>query len=318
MPAKPFLDRKPDCVAPHSSALPLLRVRIEYAALNFRDFVTASGLFGAIPAGHVPGNEGAGIVLASEHPGFSAGDRVFVNGHGLGETLVGTMAGDVQVPAAAACLVPDEMTTLQAATAGVAALAAFAAQSVMGVGAQGLPVGISLAVTGAMGGTGRLAATYFARSGYRVTAITRDPAQADVLAELGVASVVGVPDAAALSEDTFGPETFDAAFDVTGGLVNWLCRHMRTDGTLALVGISAGYKVQINVLAVILRRLRLMGVKAGFGAEEKMEALRAVSKVLQPGDYERIASLAQPQDVARLLRGFGEGAGRGRIVVGLR
>ncbi|WP_429932869.1 hypothetical protein [Agrobacterium vitis] len=153
-----------------------------------------------------------------------------------------------------------------------------------------------MAVTGAMGETGRFADTYFARSGHKVPTMARDSARADVPSELGVASVRGVPNAAALSADTFGAEIFDAAFNVTGGLVSWLGRHLRTGGTLALV----------------------IGVNAGLRAVENMQALNAVSKVLLPGDYDRITNLGQPQDVTRPLLGFGEGSGRGRILAGLR
>ncbi len=304
-------------VATDRDALPSLRVKIDYAALNFRDFITASGMFGSVPPGYVPGNEGAGIVLASDDPAFQTGDRVFVSGHGLGEKLGGTTAGELDVPIAAACPLPDGMTTWQAATLGVAALVAVAAGQAMTSGRNALQGGTSVAVTGAMGGTGRVAAAYFARSGQLVTAFTRDPALANVLADLGCAEVLGLPDASALAADAFGPERFAAALDVTGTLVNWLIRHMQTDGTLALVGFSAGRTVQLNAIAVILRRLRLVGVNAGLGAAEKTRALDAVSKVLQPGDYDRLARLVQPQDVGRVLRQFGQGAGQGRIVVAL-
>ncbi|NSZ19217.1 hypothetical protein [Agrobacterium vitis] len=270
VPTKLFLVKSPDSMALDYRVLPLLRVKIEYARLNFRDSVTASGILlhrtenrnrydslrncfrtrfihnlvptfrsdalGAAPEGHVPGNEGA----------------------------------------------------------------------------NGLPEGMSVAVTG------RFAATYFARSGHKVQTMTRDPTRPDVLSERRVASVGNVPDAAASSADTFDAEIFDAAFNVTGGLVNWLDRHLRTGGTLALAGFSTRNNVQMNALALVLRLLRLIGVNAGLRAVEKMQALSAVSKVLLPGDYDRIAYLGQPQDVTRPLRGFGESSGCGRILAGLR
>lgn len=292
-------------------------VRVEYAALNFRDFVLASGMFGLVRAADFPGNEGAGTVLSSQDPQFRTGDRVFISGHGLGETLAGTLSGELRVPAVAACHLPAQMTVLQAATIGVAGVVAFAAQQVFAAAPTGLPAAMPVAVTGAMGGTGRVAAAYFARSGLAVTAITRDSATASVLSDLGVCALEALPEPGDLAADTLGAERFAAAFDVTGGLVNWLTRHLRRDGTLALAGFTAGHRVQMNALALILRRLRVVGVTAGLAPAQKAQALQAVAQVLLPEDYGRLAHLVSPQEIPQILRQFGQGIGRGRIVVAL-
>lgn len=289
-------------------------VRVDYGALNFRDFVAASGMFAPVPAGHVPGNEGAGTVLCSQDPQFQAGDRVFVSGHGLGENRPGTMAGEISLPAAAACHLPGSMTTLQAATVGVAGLVACAARQVFAAAPEAsLPV----AVTGAMGGTGRVALACFARSGLAVTALTRNPAAAAVLSDLGACAIEAVPGAEDLAADTLGPERFAAAFDVTGGMANWLTRHLRRDGTLALVGFSAGHRLQLNALALILRRLRLLGVNAALSPPDRAQALQSLSQTLLPEDYGRIAHLVSPQEIPQILRHFGQAVGRGRVVVAL-
>lgn len=156
-------------------------VRIEYAALNYRDFIVASGRFGPVPPGHVAGNEGAGVVMQSSSPAFREGDLVFVNGHGLGEALVGTLSGQVRLPPEAITPLPEGMTTRDAATVGVAALVAYAAGQLIGDG--------PIAVTGAMGGTGRVAAACYARAGRNVTALTRDANRAGVLSDLGVSTI---------------------------------------------------------------------------------------------------------------------------------
>lgn len=284
-------------------------VRIEYAALNFRDFIIASGRFGPVPTGHVAGNEGAGVVIGSTAPEFREGDRVFVNGHGLGEKLAGTLSGQVRLPPAALTALPDAITTQQAATVGVAALVTYAAAQLFGDG----PV----AVTGATGGTGRVAAACFARSGHDVTAITRDADRAAVLGQLGVSTILPPLTDAELRGESFGPERFAAAFDVTGGALNWLTRQMQTGGTVALAGFVAGTRPDLNALAVILRKLRVLGVNAGLTPAEKAQALRWVSDVLHPDDYARLAHPAALADVPALLGGFAGGPGRGRIVVDL-
>lgn len=285
-------------------------VRIEYAALNFRDFIVASGRFGPVPVGHIAGNEGAGVVIHSSSADFREGDPVFVNGHGLGEKLAGTLSGQVRLPPEAITPLPAGMTTRDAATVGVAALVSYAAHQIAGTG--------PIAVTGAMGGTGRVAAACFARAGREVTALTRDPDRAGVLSDLGVSTILPPLSKAELDDQNFGPECFAAAFDVTGGALNWLTRHMHTDGVVALAGFVAGNAPTINALAVILRRLRILGVNAGLAPPEKARALRWVAETLRADDYARLGYRADPEEVPALLRGFGGEPGRGRIVVALR
>jgi acrylyl-CoA reductase (NADPH) len=285
-------------------------VRIEYAALNYRDFIVASGRFGPVPSGHVAGNEGAGVVMQSSSPAFREGDLVFVNGHGLGEALAGTLSGQVQLPPEAITPLPKGMTTRDAAVVGVAALVAFAAGQPMGEG--------PIAVTGAMGGTGRVAAACYARAGRDVTALTRDADRAGVLSDLGVSTILPPLTEAELNAQSFGPERFSGAFDVTGGALNWLTRHMRTGGTVALAGFVAGNRPEINALAVILRKLRILGVNAGLSPPDKAQALRWVAETLRPEDYARLAHFADPNEVPALLGGFAGEPGRGRIVVALR
>lgn len=285
-------------------------VRIEHAALNFRDFIVASGLFGPVPSGRIAGNEGAGVVLQSSLPAFREGDPVFVNGHGLGEELAGTLSGQVRLPPEAITPLPEGMTTRDAATVGVAALVAYAAWPLVGEG--------SIAVTGAMGGTGRVAAASYARAGCDVTALTRDADRAGVLSALGVSTILPPLTEADLNAQNFGPERFSGAFDVTGGALNWLTRHMRTGGTVALAGFVAGNSPDINALAVILRKLRILGVNAGLSPSDKALALRWVAKTLRSDDYALLAHFADPKEVPALMGGFGGEPGRGRIVVALR
>lgn len=285
-------------------------VRIEHAALNFRDFIVASGRFGPVPCGHIAGNEGAGVVMQSSSPAFREGDPVFVNGHGLGEALAGTLSGKVWLPPEAITPLPEGMTTRDAATVGVAALVAYAAGPLLGED--------TIAVTGAMGGTGRVAAACYARAGCDVTALTRDADRAGVLSALGVSTILPPLTEADVNAENFGPERFSGVFDVTGGALNWLTRHMRTGGTVALAGFVAGNSPDINALAVILRRLRIVGVNAGLPPPDKAQALRWVAKTLRPEDYALLAHFADPNEVPALMGCFGGEPGRGRIVVALR
>src|SRR4051812_14744183 len=62
-------------------------VAIEHSTVNYKDGLAVTGkasLIRKFPL--IPGIDLAGRVLRSEDPRFQAGDRVVLNGYGLGET----------------------------------------------------------------------------------------------------------------------------------------------------------------------------------------------------------------------------------------
>ena len=68
-------------------------VRVEYSTLNYKDGLAITGKSPVVRKWPmVPGIDGAGVVEQSSHAGFKAGDRVVLNGWGVGETHWGCLA----------------------------------------------------------------------------------------------------------------------------------------------------------------------------------------------------------------------------------
>ncbi|MFT5934763.1 MAG: acrylyl-CoA reductase (NADPH), partial [Hydrogenophaga sp.] len=62
-------------------------VRVEWSTINYKDGLAITGkspVVRSFPL--VPGIDFAGTVTASEHPRWKAGDRVVLNGFGVGES----------------------------------------------------------------------------------------------------------------------------------------------------------------------------------------------------------------------------------------
>ena len=96
-------------------------VRVERSSLNYKDGLAITGkgpVVRKFPM--VPGIDIAGTVEASDNPDYKAGDRVVLNGWGVGETHWGGLAqkarlkGDWLVP------LPDAFTAQQAVAIGTA------------------------------------------------------------------------------------------------------------------------------------------------------------------------------------------------------
>src|SRR5690606_28804283 len=68
-------------------------VRIDYSTLNYKDALALTNRSPVVRRWPmVPGIDGAGVVEASTHPGFAAGDAVVLNGWGVGEAHWGCLA----------------------------------------------------------------------------------------------------------------------------------------------------------------------------------------------------------------------------------
>ena len=165
-------------------------VRPEWSTLNYKDALALTNRSPVVRVWPmVPGIDGAGTVLASEHPDWKPGDRFVHNGWGVGETHWGCLAerarlkGDWLVP------LPEAFTARQAMAIGTAGYTAMLC--VMALERHGLAPGEGeVLVTGATGGVGSVAVALLARLGYRVVAATGKAAEAEYLARLGAHAVI--------------------------------------------------------------------------------------------------------------------------------
>ena len=73
-------------------------VRVSHSTVNFKDGLALTGKSPVVRVWPlIPGIDFAGEVTASENPGFRAGDRVVLNGWGVGETHNGGYAQRARV-----------------------------------------------------------------------------------------------------------------------------------------------------------------------------------------------------------------------------
>ena len=147
-------------------------VAIDYSTVNYKDGMAISGRVDIIrqfPL--VPGIDLAGTVETSSDPAFQVGDKVVVNGLGLGVTHNGGFAQKARVPAAWLTKLPNTISTWQAAAIGTAGFTAML--SVLALEHNGVtPDSGDVLVTGANGGVGSVAIALLSRLGYRVIAST--------------------------------------------------------------------------------------------------------------------------------------------------
>lgn len=239
-------------------------VRVEYSSLNFKDALAITGR-GAIVKRWpiVPGIDLAGFVERSAHPGWHPGDRVVVNGWGLGETHWGGLAQRARLDADWLLALPAAYDSRHAMAVGTAGYTA--ALCVMALRKHGLSPGDGpVLVTGASGGVGSVAVVLLASLGFEVAALTGRPEQATYLRELGAAAIVERASMAAPGKP-LQSERWAGVVDTVGShtLAN-ACAATRWNGAVAACGLAQGADLPASVLPFILRGVTLYGINCVF------------------------------------------------------
>jgi len=298
------LEEHPDPVPGAGEVL----VRVRAAGLNGADMMQGRGLYPAPPGSpqDIPGLELAGDVaaLGSGAERFGPGDRVMaiVGGGGQAELAVVHERQLMPVPAAldwpAAGGLPEVFTTAHDAIFTQA----------------GLRPGERLLVHGGAGGVGTAAVQLARAAGASATATVRREESREQVASLG-AEVIA-PEGFA----EHGP--FDVVLELVGApnLAENL-NALATGGRICVIGVSAGARAELNLLALMGKRARIHGsTLRARPLEEKALAARALEREVLPLFHSGalrvpVAETFALDDAAAAYERFAAGGKLGKIVL---
>jgi acrylyl-CoA reductase (NADPH) len=235
-------------------------VGVEYSTLNYKDGLALTGKAPVVRRfPMIAGIDFAGTVQSSSHAAWKPGDKVILNGWGLGETHLGGYAQKARVKGDWLVRLPPSMSTRQAMAIGTAGYTAMLA--VMALERAGVaPARGAVIVTGAAGGVGSVATALLAKLGYTVIASTGRPAEAGYLKGLGATEVIE-------RKELTGPvrplskERWAGGIDAVGSttLANVLSM-TRYGGAVAACGLAGGMDLPTSVAPFILRGVSLIGI----------------------------------------------------------
>ena len=291
-------------------------VRVDYSTINYKDGLAITGKSPVVrkfPL--VAGIDFAGTVEASSHPAWKAGDRVVLNGWGVGETHSGGLAQRARVRGDWLVALPAGLSTRQAMAIGTAGYTAMLC--VMALQKHGLEPGSGdILVTGANGGVGSVAVALLSRLGYRVVASTGRVDQADALKALGAAEVIDRAELSAPGKP-LGKERWAGVVDSVGShtLAN-ACAGTKYRGAVAACGLAQGMDFPASVAPFILRGITLYGIDSVMAPFAKRQA--AWQRLARDLDLAKLEALTQEVGLAGALEAGPRilaGQVRGRLVV---
>lgn len=292
-------------------------VRVTHSTLNYKDGLAMTGKSPVVRRfPMIPGIDFAGIVEASDHPEYKAGDAVVLTGWGVGENHLGAYAEKARVKGEWLVPLPAGLSPAQAMAVGTAGYTAMLC--LMALERHGLTASDGPAiVTGASGGVGSVAVALLARAGWHVIASTgKAEAEADYLRGLGAAEVM---DRAELGKPgkPLAKERWAAAVDAVGSttLANVLAA-TKADGAVAACGLAQGMDLPTSVAPFILRGVSLLGINSVTTPQPKRrEAWARIARDLDLGALAGMTTEVPLAEVGRLAEEILAGRIRGRTVV---
>jgi acrylyl-CoA reductase (NADPH) len=291
-------------------------VDVEYTTLNYKDGLALTGrspIIRKFPL--TPGIDFSGTVSESSHSGFSAGDRVILNGFGVGEGHSGGYAQKARVSGDWLVALPEGLDTRHAMAIGTAGYTAML--SIMALEDHGINPGDGdILVTGASGGVGSVAVTILNRLGHRVVATTGRMNEKEFLMGLGAADVLDRADFAEKARP-LGKELWAGAIDVAGGntLANVLSQ-LKYGGAAAICGLAESMNLPTTVAPFILRGISMYGIDSVNAPISKRKI--AWQRLASDLDLDLLDSLSFDLDFADLPQAAEDilaGKIRGRAVV---
>jgi NADPH:quinone reductase-like Zn-dependent oxidoreductase len=178
----------------------------------------------------------------------------------------------------------------------------------------GLGVGERVLVHGAAGGVGTAAVELAVAAGCSVVATVRDPSKRQGVADLG---------ATAVAPDAFADEgPFDVVLELVGAAnMPANVASLATGGRIAVIGVGAGAKAEVNLLALMAARGRIHGsTLRPRPLADKADAARRVEHHVLPllADGRVTVPLAATfplREAAEAYARFAEGGKLGKIVL---
>ena len=291
-------------------------VNVSHSTINYKDALAITGkgpVVRKFPM--VPGIDLVGTVEHSESDKFNVGDKVLLNGFGVGENHCGGLAQKARLKSKWLIPLPKGLSPRQAmaiGTAGYTAMLCIIALEKNGV----TPDKGEILVTGANGGVGSFSIAILAKLGYNVVASTGRVDQAEYLKKLGASQVV---DRKLLSEPgrPLAKERWAGAIDSAGShtLAN-ACASTKYGGVVAACGLAQGMDLPASVAPFILRGVTLAGIDSVMRPiEDRIEAWERLADILDPEVFEDISTDIGLSEVITTAEELMAGKVRGRVVV---
>ena len=291
-------------------------VKVSYSSFNYKDglaIVKKIPVIKKFPM--IPGVDFSGKVVDSSHKKFKKGDKVILNGWGVGEKHFGGFSQYARVNGDWLTHLPKSLNEKNSMIIGSAGYTA--ALCVLELRKKINPKDGKVIVTGASGGVGSIAVNLLSELGYYVVALSNK--QKKFLFSLGAKEV--------LSRDEFktnlkplGKQKWIGCIDTVGGdILASIISEVKYDGIAVATGLAKSHLLNTTVYPFILRNVTLSGIDCVYASNAKRrKAWNLIEKKLNFKKLKLIKSEKNISDISDLSKKILKGKIKGRTLISLK
>ena len=291
-------------------------VRINYSTINYKDALAITNKRPIIKKWPmIPGVDLAGVIKRSSNKNFQKGDKVILNGYGVGESHYGGFSQIAKVNSKWLTKLPEFLTPFEAMAIGSAGLTAML--SIMQIQKHLKPSDGKILVTGATGGVGSISVMILSKLGYDV--IAGSGKKEDVfLSNLGAKEIV-TRDYFNHNDKLLNHQEWVGVIDVLGSktLANIISRTYY-GGIVVVCGLAEGVDLPTNMMPFIIRAITLKGVESIHTSQRlKQNAWNSLSKVIDKKKLKNLTTKIKLTEVESYSKKLLNSKIKGRIVIDL-
>jgi len=291
-------------------------VRINYSTINYKDALAITNKRPIIKKWPmIPGVDFAGVIERSSNKNFQKGDKVILNGYGVGESHYGGFSQIAKVNSKWLTRLPELLTPFEAMAIGSAGLTAML--SIMQIQKHLKPSDGKILVTGATGGVGSISVMILSKLGYNVIAGT-GKTEDIFLSNLGAKEIV-TRDYFNHNDKLLNHQEWIGVIDVVGSktLANIISRTCY-GGIVVVCGLAQGVDLPTNMMPFIIRAITLKGVESIYTSQKlKQEAWYSISKLVNKIKLKKLTTIIKLKEVESYSKKLLNSKIKGRIVVDL-
>ena len=291
-------------------------VKVSYSSFNYKDglaIVKKIPIIKKFPM--IPGVDFSGKVIDSSHKKFKKGDKVILNGWGVGEKHFGGFSQYARVNGNWLTNLPKKLNEKNSMIIGSAGYTA--ALCVLELKKKVNPKDGKVIVTGASGGVGSIAVNLLSELGYYVVALSNK--QKQFLFSLGAKEVLNRNEFKPTVKP-LGKQKWIGCIDTVGGdILASVISEIKYDGIAVATGLAKSHLLNTTVYPFILRNVTLSGVDCVYASNTKRKkAWNLIEEKLNFKKLKLIQSEKNINDINNLSKKIIEGKIKGRTLISLK
>ena len=282
-------------------------VKVEYSSINYKDYLICSGKLSLNKNIEVPGIDLAGKILRSNSKKFRVGDKVTAIAAPLGINCNGGYSRLVKINENYLDKINKNLSTKKIMIFGTAGFTGI--YTCLKIKKNySKKKRLKILVTGATSGVGLTSLIYLNYLGHETFGLISNKnfsLKKKILNKIGTKNIINSDYISNKTNFSLLSEKYDCVIDNLGGEnIDYYLKQIKSNGSLYSIGNVHGNELNINILPLILRGVKIIGINAESASKISRKKIFDVIKILSNKKLNYTFQTLMFKDLKKILTNF--------------